>query len=97
VDEIAERLGAVTEALDAADASLARARERNVPRTRLPSAIARLGPLGPVVLRAYNALFVAQLEVAADQNDALVAVVNALREVVRAQRALERESEPPRP
>ncbi len=87
----------VTEALDAADAALARARERNVPRTRLPSSIARFGPLGPTMLRAYNRLFVAQREVAGDQNDALVAVVNALREVVRAQRALGRESEPPRP
>jgi len=89
VDEVSERLGAIAEALDAADAALARARARNLPRARLP------GPLGGLLLAAYNRLFVVQREVAADQNDALVAVVNALREVIRVQAAL-RENDPPR-
>ncbi len=96
MDEVEERLGAIAEALDAAEASLMRARERNVPRAQLPAPLARLGPLGPPALRAYNRLFVVQREVAADQTDALVAVVNALREVVRAQQALHREIEPRR-
>jgi hypothetical protein len=93
VDDVAERLAVITEALDAAAAALTRARERNVPRVRVPAPLARLGPLGAVALRAYNRIFVVQREIAADQNDALVAVVNAMREIVRAQQALRGEIE----
>ena len=96
VHEMTERLAVIAEALDAADVALARARARNVPRTRLPRSIERLGPLGALVLRVYNTLFIAQREVATDQTDALVAVVNAMREVVRSQQALHRENESPR-
>jgi hypothetical protein len=95
MDEVSERLGAIAGALDAADAALARARARNVPRTRLPASIARLGALGRMILRAYNALFIVQREIAADQTDALVAVVNAMREIVRSQQALHRTIDPP--
>ncbi len=83
MDDVAERLAVITEALDAASAALTRARERNVPRTRVPATLARLGPLGAFALRAYNRAFVVQREIAADQNDALVAVVNAMREIVQ--------------
>ena len=93
---MSERLAVIAEALDAADVALARARARNVPRTQLPASLERLGPFGTLVLRAYNTLFIAQREVAADQTDALVAVVNAMREFVRAQQALHRENESPR-
>jgi len=97
VDDVAERLAVIGEALDAAAASLARARERNVPRSRLPATLARLGPLGPIALAAYNRLSVVQREIAADQTDALVAVVNAVREIALAQAALAREIESRRP
>jgi hypothetical protein len=87
MDETGARLDIIVEALDAAAASLGRARERNVPRRRVPAALRRAGPLAPFALRLYNTLFVAQREISADQNDALVALLNAMREIVRLQRA----------
>jgi len=96
VDERSERLRIVTEALDAAEASLLRARAKDVPRKNVPSSLARFGPFGAIVMRAYNTAFLAQREVMAEQNDAMVGVLNALREVVRAQQALQREIDPPR-
>jgi hypothetical protein len=93
VDEVAERLAIVSEALDAASDALIRARERNVPRSRMPGSLDRLGPIGAVILYAYNRFFVVQREIAADQNDALVAIVNAMREIVRAQSVLRGEIE----
>jgi hypothetical protein len=54
-----------------------------------------LGPLRALVLAAYNRIFVVQREIAADQNDALVALVNAMRELVLVQRAARREPESP--
>ncbi len=79
------RLDIVDAALDAADAALARARARNVPR-ELPARFARLGPLGAMLIGGYNRLFVVQREIAADQNDALVALAGALRTLARLHR-----------
>jgi len=78
-----DRLAVVGEALDAAARALERARERNRVRRDLPGALARLGlPAGPL-LGAYNAIFARQREIAADQNDALVALVHAVRELAK--------------
>jgi hypothetical protein len=86
VDEAQARLDIIVEALDAAAVALERARARNVPRSGLPRPLRWLGPLGGSALEVYNRLFIVQREIAADQNEALVALVNATRELARLQR-----------
>ena len=78
-----DRLAVIGEALDAAARALERARERNRVRRDVPGSLGRLRPLAAPLLRAYNALFARQREIAADQNDALVALVHAVRELAK--------------
>ena len=91
--DAAARLDLIAGALDAADALLRSARERNVPRDRLPTSLSRLGPLAAVLLRCYNTVFAERREVDADQNDALVALLHAMRELATVHYALLRELE----
>ncbi len=88
IDEVVTRLAVITDALEAALESVRSARERNVARHRIPSSVAKLGPIAALALRAYNIVFAPQRELDAQQNDALVAVVHAVRELAFAQRAL---------
>ncbi len=70
-------------ALDAAAVSLERARARNVPQADVSGRLSRLGPARRLVLWLYDRVFVVQREIDADQNDALVALTGALRELQR--------------
>ena len=88
IDEVAARLALIADALEAALESVRNARERNVARARIPSSVAKLGPVAGAALRAYNIVFAPQRELDAQQNDALVAVVHAVRELALTQRAL---------